>query len=131
MCYTLKNHRKVYRSYVLYMDPVMETADRIYTDAAYKQALYPGLCLDESAAGNIVYRGWNDNIQHLDGSQQQWEAVLKAYQEEMAAMSFSRRIRENPFGELLLISSENIQTIENGFGDEGNLLHGHGAGSIR
>ncbi len=114
VCYTLKNHRKVYRSYVLYMDPVMETADRIYTDAAYKQALYPGLCLDESAAGNIVYRGWNDNIQHLDGSQQQWEAVLKAYQEEMAAMSFSRRIRENPFGELLLISSENIQTIENG-----------------
>lgn len=113
VCYTLKNHRKLYRTYTFYLDPVMEEADKIYTDAAYKQALYPGLRLDEAAAENIVYRDGNSNIQHLDGSQEQWAAVLKAYQEEMTALSFAQRKEENPYGDILLISSRDIEVIEN------------------
>lgn len=113
VCYTLKNRRKVYRTYAFYLDPVMDEVDKIYTDAAYKQALYPGLRLDEAAAENIVYRDWNDNIQHLEGSKEQQAAVLRAYQEEMTAMPLSQRKEENPFAEILLISSEDIANIEN------------------
>lgn len=112
VCYTLKGRRKVYRSYSLYLNPVMEAANKIYTDAAYKQALYPALRLGEEAAKNIVYQGQNDNIQKLGGSEEQWKAVMKAYQEELTALSFSQRRRENPFGNLLLISTEDIVRLE-------------------
>lgn len=112
VCYTLKSRRRVYRSYAFYLNPVMEAADKIYTDPAYKQALYPALRLDEEAAKNIVYQGLDDNIQHLGGSEEQWKAVMEAYKEELTAMSFSQRRKENPFGKLLLISSEDITKLE-------------------
>ena len=117
VAYTLKNGKKVYRSYDMFIDPVFAEADAVYLDPEYKKALYPALSLPaEDAAEHLAYRDNNrQGIQLPEGTPQQWKAVVEAYQEEMTALSFSRRREENPLGELFLMSGEDINKAESRF----------------
>lgn len=112
VAYTLKGGRKVYREYHMYIDPVLDEVDRIYGETDYKNALYPGLTLPaREAAAHTVYRTLGENVETLKGDEAQWEAVVEAYQEELAAMTMTRRRTEAPVGELLLISDEDDALI--------------------
>lgn len=112
VAYTLKGGRKVYRGYDMYIDPVLDEVDRIYGERDYKNALYPGLTLPaREAAAHTVYRTLGENVETLKGDEAQWEAVVEAYQEELAAMTMTRRRTEAPVGELLLISDEDDALI--------------------
>lgn len=113
VCYTLKNGRRVYRRYNMFLDTVMAQADEIYQNPEYKKALYPGLALDpEEAAGNIAYLNEMDQVELLAGNQEGWKAVAEAYQQELMEMTMTRREQESPIGELLLISDEFASRIE-------------------
>ncbi len=110
--YTLSGGKKVYRAYRMSLEPVLEEADRIYTETGYKQSLYPGIALpEEEAAANMVYMDPAQNVKMPEGTQEELAAVYQAYQEEMTAMSLSRRKTEMPVGRLLLISDENARIL--------------------
>lgn len=111
--YTLKGGKKVYRAYQMALEPVLDAADEIYTEAGYKQALYPGLTLpEEEAVSNMVYMDYAENVRKPAGTQEELAAVYQAYREEITAMSLSRMKTEAPIGKLLLISDENAQILK-------------------
>ena len=113
VCYTLKGGRKVYRAYRMDLEPVIEAADRIYTDPAYKAVLYPGIALDEQeAAKNLAYQDNGLAMERVPGTEAQRIAVYRAYQEEAAALSLSQRKEEAPIGSLLLISDEDKHILD-------------------
>ena len=113
VCYTLKGGRKVYRAYRMDLEPVIEAADRIYTDPAYKAVLYPGIALDEQeAAKNLAYQDNGLAMERVPGTEEQRIAVYRAYQEEAAALSLSQRKEEAPIGSLLLISDEDKHILD-------------------
>lgn len=113
VCYTLKNGRRVYRNYSMYLDPVMDLADQVYLDPEYKKALYPGLAIDpEEAAGHVAYLDEMDRVEMLAGNRAQWKAVVEAYQQEMTELTMSRREIESPMGELLLMTDELDSLLE-------------------
>lgn len=127
ICYTLKSGRKVYRSYELWLDPVMEQADQVYTDPAYKDALFPGLRLDvEQAAENAVYREMGGHIQTLQGDLEKWRKVVEAYRDDLTHLSLSARTLEGPVGELLLISDQDEAYILEKAAKKGTDRYGYG-----
>ncbi len=127
VCYTLKSGRKVYRRYSMWLDPVLEAADQVYTDPVYKKALFPGLALDvQEAAGNVVYREMGGSVQTLQGDMGKWQVVVEAYQEEAARLTMTDRTCESPVGELLLISDQNDQYLQKQWGQRMADRYGHG-----
>ncbi len=127
VAYTLKSGRTVYREYWMYIDPVLDEADRIYGEAGYKNALYPSLTIPaREAAAHTVYRNLGESVETLQGDEAQWEAVVKAYQEEFAAMTMTRRRTEAPVGELLLISDEDEALIRKHHDGIGNWYNRYG-----
>lgn len=111
--YTLKSGRKVYRLYRMSLEPVMESAEILYGEPELKKTIYPGLAVNaEEAAEHLVYTENGILNYFSDISLEQRRQVVEAYQEEMTAMTFERRKRECPVGELLLISDEDNKKIQ-------------------
>lgn len=129
ICYTLKSGRKVYRSYALDWSKIIDLADEIYLDAEYKKAVYPGITIESGeAAENMIYRDGDENIQTLQGSIEQRRAVADAYREDLINLSFSRRREENPIGEILLITNNNMKKLKSryvNFNERNNYHSGY------
>ena len=125
--YTLTSGRKVYRQYRMYLDPVLQEADRIYGEPGYKKALYPGLAIPaKEAAAHTVYRKLGEEVETLQGTEAQWEAVVRAYQEEFGAMTLDRRRSEAPVGELLLISDADDELLQKSYNGTGSRYERYG-----
>lgn len=111
--YVLKSGRSVYRQYNMSLEPVLEAADVLYTEPGLKQAIYPGLSVDpKEAAAHLAYTERGTLNCFEDVSMEQKKQVVEAYQEEMQTMTFARRKKECPVGELLLVSDENYEIIQ-------------------
>ncbi len=113
IAYTLKNGKKVYRSYYISLDKNMELFEAVYANDEFQKAMFP---LMERSADSVVqvgYRTGGDREEiRLDAlTEEEAEQLLETYQEEFKTLTFEQMKQEPPVGLIRFYSALDLEGL--------------------
>ena len=108
--WNLANGRKASRQYYIPTGEMKGLYQKLFDDPSYKEYLFPALTLERADITAAEYEEWGNKTMVPDD---QKDAVLDAYFEELAGQTFAERGDEFPVGVLRLhLSEEFTKTLD-------------------
>ncbi|RHR57647.1 ABC transporter permease [Clostridium sp. AF18-27] len=103
--YTLKSGRKVYRQYDLYLSRVMDDYSALYDSPEYKDGLYYRVMeLQPSDVAKVSYSERNKRVSVSPDGNSGYGDLLAAYQADLAELTTTQRLEENPIGQIWFVN---------------------------
>lgn len=110
--YRLTNGKTLRRSYSLYLSNALEAYRAVYNSSAYKEGLYSVLAGKTEDFARISYREAEENRVTVT-DKGQMEQLLSAYQADLREQNLDVRLKENPVGELDILSEAALENTKN------------------
>lgn len=105
IAYTLNSGRKVYRSYHMYLEDVMPQMEKLYADSTFQKGTYPLMEMTADQVASVHYRDYGGEKILNQLSESEKQALLEAYQKDLANVSLAKMCEEFPVG-IIRFSSE-------------------------
>lgn len=113
ICYTMKNGRKVYRSYHMDLDRNLPLFEKLYASEAYKKASFPLMKKTADEVADIRWRcGGEASEVRLDAlGKEEKKELLETYQKEFSEMTIEQLKYELPAGLIRFTSDMDVAAL--------------------
>ena len=114
IAYTLKNGKKVYRSYYMNLDENMELLQAVYENEEFLQAVFPLMRRSADSVSEVGYRpGGERKETRLDTlTQEELGQLLETYQQEFKSLTLEQMKQESPVGLIRFYSDLDLEGID-------------------
>ncbi len=113
VAYTMKNGKRVFRSYYMNIDKNRDLMQKIYENQQFQQAAFPIMERTGDSVAEAGYRrgGGQEEIRLTDLTAEEYEQLLKTYQEEFSTLTLEQMQQEAPAGLIRFYSDLDLEGI--------------------
>lgn len=113
IAYTMKNGKRVFRSYYMNIDKNRALLQKIYENKQFQQAMFPIMERTADSVAEAGYRrgGGQEEIRLEDLTAEEYGQLLKTYQEEFGALTLEQMQQEAPVGLIRFYSALDLEGI--------------------